>query len=105
MLPNLGPADDADYRAAYLDLRKSLVAGITELHRVNAHLSQLLNLIRHFDERSSLHSVLPNLPSSNMILLAKSCDPQLAQRNILLNFDLIEESAHVSAPTARPSRT
>ena len=53
MLPNLGPADDSDYRMAYLDLRKALVEAITGMQRVNVRMSQLLKLMRHFDELSS----------------------------------------------------
>jgi len=37
-LPNLGPADDADYRAAYLDLRHSLQETGVLLHQVNIHM-------------------------------------------------------------------
>jgi prepilin-type N-terminal cleavage/methylation domain-containing protein len=44
-MPILGPADNADYRKAYLDLRHSLVGVITDLHQINAHLSHLRNLM------------------------------------------------------------
>ncbi|HSA30162.1 MAG TPA: hypothetical protein P5159_26815, partial [Phycisphaerae bacterium] len=47
-LPPLGPADDADYRQAYLDLRLSLVNAVTRLHRLNAHLSHLQDIMDLF---------------------------------------------------------
>ena len=41
--------------------------------------------------------------SSKVILLAKSFKARLARRIILLNFALLEEDAHVSAPAAYPA--
>ena len=67
MLPNLGPADDSDYRMAYLNLRKALVEEITGLQRVNVHLSQLLNLMQHFGQLSSSRPVPPNDLSTSLI--------------------------------------
>jgi len=77
MLPNLGPADDSDYRMAYLDLRKALVEEITEMRRVNAHLSQLLKLMQHFARLSSSHSVPPNDPGTSTT--TRSLDAQELQ--------------------------
>jgi len=39
-----------------------------------------------------------------LILLAKSFEARLPQRNILLNLALLEEDAHVSTPAAHPAR-
>jgi prepilin-type N-terminal cleavage/methylation domain-containing protein len=46
-LPRLGPADDGNYRNAYLDLEHSLREAITLLHRANAHLFQLQQMMEH----------------------------------------------------------
>jgi prepilin-type N-terminal cleavage/methylation domain-containing protein len=46
-MPILGPANDAAYRNAYLELRKALVEASTDLKRVNAHLHQLLQKMEH----------------------------------------------------------
>lgn len=48
-LPPLGPADDADYRQAYLNLRESLVDTITDLRPLESRLSQLLTKLTHPD--------------------------------------------------------
>lgn len=48
-LPRLGPADKADYRNAYLDLRKSLVELTTHVQRMKAHLGQLLHMMDHLN--------------------------------------------------------
>ena len=45
LMPTLGPADDADYRKAHLDLHRSLVQAIAHLHRLNAHLVQYQHLL------------------------------------------------------------
>ena len=44
-MPRLGPANNADYRDAYLDLKQSLRETIDLLHRTNAHLVQYLHLM------------------------------------------------------------
>ena len=49
-LPPLGPAEDADYRDAYLDLRHALVDAVTELQRLDARLSLLLRMIDHLPD-------------------------------------------------------
>src|SRR5262249_28132543 len=41
-LPELGPADDADYRRAYLNLREALNDTIVGLHETTERLSELL---------------------------------------------------------------
>ena len=46
-MPNLGPADDADYSNAYLELRKALVEASTDLKRMKAHLHQLSKQMEH----------------------------------------------------------
>lgn len=46
-MPKLGPADDPDYRSAYLDLRKALIEAITEFQRANAHITHLLKKMDH----------------------------------------------------------
>ena len=83
MLPNLGPADDSDYRMAYLDLRKALVEEIAEMRRVNAHLSQLLNLMQHFARLSSSHSVPPKDPGTSTTTRSQDAqEPQVAQETV-----------------------
>jgi prepilin-type N-terminal cleavage/methylation domain-containing protein len=44
-LPKLGPANEAGFRKAYLDLHHSLIIAINELRRVNNHLSQLIRMM------------------------------------------------------------
>jgi hypothetical protein len=44
-LPELGPADDADYRTAYLNLRDALDDTIVGLHETTQRLSELLHLM------------------------------------------------------------
>lgn len=46
-LPKLGPADDANYREAYLELQNALVDVTSDLRRGKAHLRQLLQMIEH----------------------------------------------------------
>ena len=46
-MPNLGPADDAAYRNAYLELRKALVEAAADLKRMRAHVHQLLRRMEH----------------------------------------------------------
>lgn len=48
-LPPLGPADDPDYRQAYLNLRAALVETITDLQPLESRLSQLLMKLNHPD--------------------------------------------------------
>lgn len=48
MLPPMGPANDPEYRMAYLDLRLSLVDAITQLDLLQARLMQLLHVMEHF---------------------------------------------------------
>ena len=44
-LPELGPADDSDYRMAYLKLRDALDDAINDIHKVNDRLSDLLHML------------------------------------------------------------
>ena len=44
-LPELGPADDADYRTAYLNLRDALDDTIVGLHETTQRLSELLHMM------------------------------------------------------------
>jgi hypothetical protein len=44
-LPELGPADDADYRTAYLNLREALDDTIVGLHETTQRLSELLHMM------------------------------------------------------------
>ena len=46
-LPPMGPANDLNYRRAYLDLRLALVEAATQLDQVQARLRQLLNVMEH----------------------------------------------------------
>jgi prepilin-type N-terminal cleavage/methylation domain-containing protein len=50
MLPPMGPANDPEYRMAYLDLRLSLVEAITDLDQLQARLMQLLHVMEHFSQ-------------------------------------------------------
>jgi hypothetical protein len=45
-LPELGPADDADYRTAYLHLRDALDDTINDLHETTDRLSELLHMMK-----------------------------------------------------------
>jgi hypothetical protein len=45
-LPELGPADDADYRTAYLNLRDALDNTINDLHETTDRLSELLHMMK-----------------------------------------------------------
>ena len=47
-MPNLGPADDGDYREAYLDLRDSLHDAVNLVHRANVHLAHLQKMMEQF---------------------------------------------------------
>jgi prepilin-type N-terminal cleavage/methylation domain-containing protein len=47
MLPPTGPANNPEYRMAYLDLRLSLVEATTQIDQVQAHLMQLLHMLEH----------------------------------------------------------
>ena len=46
-LPELGPADDADYRTAYLNLRDALDDTIAGLRQTKERLSELLQMMDH----------------------------------------------------------
>jgi prepilin-type N-terminal cleavage/methylation domain-containing protein len=46
-MPQLGRPESADYREAYLNLRHSLVQAITQLNRLNNHLSLLESALDH----------------------------------------------------------
>ena len=46
-LPELGPADDEDYRMAYLNLLHATDDEINDLHKVVVRLSELLRMMEH----------------------------------------------------------
>jgi|SRR6266849_2702897 len=46
-MPELGPADDPNYRMVYLNLRDSLDDTIHDLHKTTDRLSELLHMMEH----------------------------------------------------------